>query len=129
MFISTADVRSGEAGKRGEAVFRAGGGESAEDRLPSPDRHRTCFLMSQLITFTPEWEKSREETGTVNPGWSRGNFYVVPDKRHSFHTETRVVLTVDLPCWVRFDMVSTRKALIQASATTFIFRPFCRFSS
>lgn len=66
--------------------------------------------------------KEQGGDGDGEPGWSRGNFHVVPDKRHSFHAETRVVLTVNLPRWVRFDMVSSRKALIQASARTFLFR-------
>lgn len=62
MFISTEDVREVE-GERERGRFGGGGGESAEDcqrkTSSSPDRQRTCFLMSQLITFTLEWEKSR----------------------------------------------------------------------
>lgn len=67
MFINTEEAGGGGCfGEGGEE-----GGETAEDR-PGHDRQRTCFLMSQLITSTPEWEKSRTRQQSVDQQGKRG---------------------------------------------------------
>lgn len=40
-------------------------GEAKEGSQQRTDRQRTCFLMSQLITFTPEWQERAGEDGGV----------------------------------------------------------------
>lgn len=68
MFISAADMAGGgvvvERGRR-HRVWCGRGREAKEGSQQRTDRHRTCFLMSQLITFTPEWEKRAGEDRSV----------------------------------------------------------------
>lgn len=44
-------------GAEGSEVGVVDAGRQEERSQQRTDRQRTCFLMSQLITFTPEWEK------------------------------------------------------------------------
>lgn len=69
MFINTEEARGGGGGGERSGCFGEGGEEEGEERAEDwsgQDRQRTCFLMSQLITSTPEWGRSRTRQQSVD---------------------------------------------------------------